>query len=277
MAIWEGGSWNRNSCLERNICPPITLQSSSVCAPWELNFQDVSRRWRSWLSWIRSLTEALHMLWHVFYRNVARWGEKKIAHVAQKGLCEHQDVYDSWDQNQTLWQRMCSNLIRRSSDPFWFAGKNVTTSIRISSLALQQLQLFILVKCVQIFFWDLWRMQCCSKKEPCSSSITLFGKLSFVPVSYYLLPIVKCLSTETLSLSSSVDSCLFSPWVNLGEPFITAERSDHKAAELWLQLKLGVHWAYIRLGEKNCLELFLRKCCITEPFFFFPLLKISFL
>lgn len=59
-----------------------------------------------------------------------------------------------------------------------------------------------------------------------------------VPVSYYLLPIVKCLSTETLSLSSSVDSRLSSPQASLGEPFIKAERSAHKAAELWLRLKL---------------------------------------
>lgn len=172
---------------------------------WEPGFQDVSRQRRSWLAWIRSLTKMLHMLWQVFYRNVVRWGGK-IAHVAQKGLCEQWDVDDCWDQNQTLWQRMCSNLIRRSSDPFWLAGKNVTTNIRIRSLV-QQLQLFILVV-FRYFSGICGELQCCSKKEPCSSSITLFGKLSFVPVSYCLLPIVECLSTETLSLSSSVDSCL---------------------------------------------------------------------
>jgi len=40
------------------------------------------------------------------------------------------------------------------------------------------------------------------------------------PRSYYWLPIVKCLSTETLSLSSS-DSCLLSP-DGFGELFIKA-------------------------------------------------------
>lgn len=118
----------------------------------------------------------LHMLWQVFYRNVVRWGGK-IAHAAQKGLCEHWDVDDYWDQNQTIWQRICSNLIRRSSDPFWLVWKNVTTNIRIRSSFFNNCSFFILVV-FRYFSAICGELQCCSKKEPCSSSITLFGKLS---------------------------------------------------------------------------------------------------
>lgn len=173
------------------------------------------------------------MLWHVFYRNVVRWGEK-IAHVARKDLCEHWDVYDYWDQNQTLWQRTCSNLIQRSSDPFCFAGKNVTTNIRISSLALQQLQLFILV--VFRYLSGVYKeWQCCSKKEPCSSGATLFGRLSFVPVPTVccqLLNVCQQKHYPALPLLPHVSSLHKS----LRELFNKAARSDHEAAELWLQL-----------------------------------------
>lgn len=64
----------------------------------------------------------------------------------------------------------------------------------------------------------------------------IWQAFGLVPVSYCLLPIVKCLSTETLSLSSSVDSCL-SP-SEFKRAFIKAECSDHKGAELWLGLQL---------------------------------------
>lgn len=116
-------------------------------------------------------------------------------------------------------------------------------------------------------------LHCCSKKEPCSSSITLFGKLLFVPVSYCLLPVVKCLSTETLSLSSSVDSCL-SPSEFRGAIYSSRMFWSQSGWALAGISARGVHWSWSSLDGHSCLDLFLKKSGIAVLVFFFPPLKI---
>lgn len=164
-------------------------------------------------------------------------------------------MYDCRDQNQTLWQRTCGNMIQRSSNPSWFAGKNVTANIRISSIALQQLQLFILAKCGWVFSRLDEERQRCSKKEPCSSSVTLFGKLSFVPVPttgcqllnvcqqkhYPSLPLTHAFSPRT-----GLGSCLLRPGWN---------RRVNEARSLARQL------------DKSRSELLFKKCCVTLTLF----------
>lgn len=117
----------------------------------------------------------------------------------------------------------------------WY-GKTSPQILGLGASFFNNCSFFILVV-FRSFSGICGELQCCSKKEPCSSSITLFGKLSgsspFPTVCCQLLNVCQQKHYPSLPLLTHV-----SPQASLREPFIKAECSDHKAAELWLGFQL---------------------------------------